>query len=1202
MQLFYFLSVIIIIAVLLIYYNTNIKSSYVGFDTRFLPAFGKFIQITRKSNTSSLNIASLQIYTNFYYGRIDFNDISAVVQTYLNSTNLFSNALYSNDTTLLSVANTSEIFIHIDLGPVNKIVTGISLKMPLSDQLSNLLGLVIRVIQIDENKPFDLRLMKVTSEVTIDQNMINSYVVQDNMYYCMIALTNNKNTLLPADVVITKELLYNDNNKYLTTYYKNNTYYQVPYMIYTMGNGRKVLSKKLVSVEGLDQVNASDANFLFNINTNDSLESVKTILTPITARYIQLMINNYNIDKFIKIIVYNSSKVVIKEFTSIKLSYINSDPIYSNYLTDISGGNGFIFLDLEQNIPITFINIKTTEASAIINATLNLFNANLTKVFTYNFITPNIDTYVITDYNIISINDNSIPSTYYYPNCQQLNICNNVAPNTKYVLPDNRCFLSKSNSICGSNCMRSLTQYPMNVYYDSITANFNSCLGTYDTRLPPFTQIAIWFDSKDTSTMFKNSLGTIPITSNGDNIVRWNSKGAIENFYMLQLSGTATYIQNIFGDLPTIKFNNFIGGFSDAQVAKFNNGGITMFVVINNFMGTPSTSNGGSFWFQSKSDNYCNYNYVSTSNGLTSHVWYEQMGATNSSSMLMSVYDSKTISNDTIVYAVRADSINNFVKAYFNSLVPFQTLTKYGTLNLTTDAYVGGNDTLRCNICEFKLYQRRMEDIEFANIFNDLKIKWNRLIAQFDASNINTLYTDVNGTIQATKSGDIIRSWRTTDSSALSVLATYISQGQPVLTTAFINKYVVNIDSGAFKIPINFGNFNDISYIAAFKQRSTNLPHVMNYGNSWINYNGYVYEYFFTNNNGNPYTYMPSVAFNNISNAFPFIIYALTANSTTRQTICYAYTDNLYQLISLPYSKSHFSTNTDTVFNNITIGDAGGNTYLTLLDLKIFNTVMTYNDILSEVNKIKDKLLFNASFIFSANINTYSDLNKSPAVVGQSVRAWETINSDSVMISESVASPQIWPTLELGYNNKKCIAFNNNSTQLIHSTLTSIKIPAVNVSMFITFNTTKIVDFAPIIVSYKYPVGAPFPQFNLHYRPGFGYRGSVIVENNTFENYAPMSTISVKPITVGFTISYNNTSLTYKIMDSSYTIPMQLFSRNYTVTSTEGLTYSLNAPSNLWSVSYFPPGNFQYYAFEIYTRVFTDTEVKNKITAMQAAL
>lgn len=930
--MFYF-AIIVIVVVIIIIICKNKKSTYVGFDTRYIPSEGKIVQITKESSTSEINIINLKIYSNYYYGKNDINAISALVKPYPSSDKLFSNVLDNDNSTMLNIANNSEILIHIDVGSTNQIITGISFTILATDNQNNILGLKIRVIKIDETNPFNMNLMRLTSEVIIDQNMVNNRLLQGNVYYYIINLPYNKNDTLPADVIISHELLYNSSNKYLTTYYRNGVYYQIPYMIYNLSNGRKVKAKKMTPLDDIDKAAISDGNLLMNIDTNENIAPVQIILNPISARYIQIIITS-DIHEVIKVTVYNSSRSKIKEINNPSLTYINTDPIYNRYLTDISNNNGFIFLDLEQNTSITFINVTTVNTQTLVNGILNLFDSNLTKVFTYSFVNTSTDNYVITDYNKLDLHDGSIPNVYNYPNCSNLGICNTVAPDSKYFLSDDRCFKSKINSVCDSTCMSELLYYPSTPQASTISTAFESCLVGTNTTLPTYKALSIWFDASDIRTLFKDSSGTDRVLANNDPVAHWNSKGAVRNFYMTRVSGNAVYTQNLFGNLPAIKFNNFMGQFSDGTITQYNNNGITMFVVVNNFHGmiNNTANNNGSFWFQAVSGNKCGYNSISAG----TNTWNEQMGTSNGMS---SIYTSNDISNNTIVYAVRADASTNYSSAYFNLLIPFKTVT-YGTTNLAQTAKVGGDNSFNSNICEFRLYQRRMSDLEFSGIFNDLKLKWIRLLLHYNASEPNVLFQDDAG-VNPAYIGNTVRHWKTTKNSLLTLNSNAINTGA-ITVVSILGKNALSFNGGAMSIPINFSTYNDMTYIAAIKITGNPTSHVLNMsGLNWLNTNGKVVESFFNSTNEYTTTY-------NTVNALPFIFYIVSANSNTGVVNCYFYNISLINVASLTY----YNYMPDNLFS-MAMGNINGVSNFTLLEFRLYNTALNVTDINNEISNIK---------------------------------------------------------------------------------------------------------------------------------------------------------------------------------------------------------------------------------------------------------
>ena len=463
--------------------SINFISCSNTFDTRYMPANGKFIYINRVNKTSvETQINKIQVYTNFIYDTINPTTLSALVKNYKDSNSLFENTLDSNDATNLIILPDQNTKIFINLG-TNKIVTGINIIG------SNLVGLRIYVISVDDNSPFDNTKMKVTS-----QQDITDKDTKDNI---IIPLSNNKNDPISnyLDILINEQLTYDINNKYLTTYKNGGIYYQIPYMIYNFPNGRSIFAKTLIDSSNiLDKINLSNAVTLFNIsydNTNvDSVSQTNKsyILNPIKARYLRIIsAPNTNMSGVVSSITfYNSNTDIIYNVINPPIIYtVNINNI--NMLSTTSGSNGNIFIDIQADTLITFIKIVITSVTIFTNSTVELISSTGTRVYSQIISSPSVINYLITDYNLLN-DPNKLNSNYEYPSCLLSNICNTIAPNSYYhVTNDGRCFKSISSIDYQSckNCMTELPLFTRNNQISSIANNFESCDPNIDTRYLP---------------------------------------------------------------------------------------------------------------------------------------------------------------------------------------------------------------------------------------------------------------------------------------------------------------------------------------------------------------------------------------------------------------------------------------------------------------------------------------------------------------------------------------------------------------------------------------------------------------------------------------------------------------------------------------------------------------------------------------------
>lgn len=480
------------------------------YDTRYMPAKGAIIQILRNStNNLGFKISRIQIYSDYLNTTYDLSNntsLSALAITYLNNSSLFDNVLDNIESTLLQTTSSMGSKIHINLGS-NYNISGIGLKIPISEQ-NNMIGLKIYVIKVDDNNPFDNTLMKVTSVKMLTENDIISKYIEPgdvNSYTYLIALNTHIEDPISQynDLIINNEVLYDPNNIYLSTYKNGSLYYQIPYTIYRTSSGRKILAKNKTDLTIINKIAASDAVTLFNIVPNDTAlnsNNITTIpennrshiLNPITARYIHISpSSSQTLEGAIQSInIYDMFKQSIRSNIIPSIIYTLPESTYSTYLSNVSTGtigNGIILIDLGQNIQITFIEIIVSSIIKLTNAIISLITDIGNKTFTYTISNPQPTTYIITDNNLINIGGPNFLNKYAYPACLNMNICNNIAPNTYYISSD-RCFKSKDIiGSCDNTCMSSLLDFTKlnRTTMSNIDTNFISCLTAKDTRFLP---------------------------------------------------------------------------------------------------------------------------------------------------------------------------------------------------------------------------------------------------------------------------------------------------------------------------------------------------------------------------------------------------------------------------------------------------------------------------------------------------------------------------------------------------------------------------------------------------------------------------------------------------------------------------------------------------------------------------------------------
>ena len=483
--------------------STKFLSCNPQFNTLYSPSFGKFIQISRISTDNKpIKINSLVVYSEYsdktYY---DKSSLYALVKTYINNVNTFDKVLDDNLDTFLETSDGSNSRILIDLGLNNVPISGIKLVVPTSEK-NNIIGLKIYVIKINELDKFNVSEMKITSEYTIVQSDTEKIQNIDDLYYSVVLpLSNNKNNESVSsypDIIVNNQVTYNVANKYLTTHKNGSIYYQIPYTVYTMSNGRKVMAKNLKdSVNTIDKISNSDASLLFNFPDVDltgfPIGQQSYIITPISARYIHIKPDiSRDISSIIKsIILYRKDKTIIKTISNPNLIYEVIHNTYEKYLydTNVNSSVGFILIDLEINVEITFIKITLNVDPKNINvnnSVISLINNNNKVVYTYtinNITESTTNVYIITDYNLLNNDNTSFVNKFAYPNCLTNGICNNVMPNSYYIITDdNRCYMS-TDVPCDRTCMT-------NLLTGSGTNNtiFKSCVPDRDSRtLSPIT-------------------------------------------------------------------------------------------------------------------------------------------------------------------------------------------------------------------------------------------------------------------------------------------------------------------------------------------------------------------------------------------------------------------------------------------------------------------------------------------------------------------------------------------------------------------------------------------------------------------------------------------------------------------------------------------------------------------------------------------
>lgn len=503
-----------------------------GLDSRYEPSNGRFIRIYADG---SLTIVKIRIYSNYNDGEHNLSNmplLSALVKDYIDSTKLFSNAIDSDNSTVLQTKN-GPTLISIDLGS-NQPISGISLTLNNSSS-GQLVGCKIFVISVNVGD-FTGTSMRIKSSQDIDQTKVNTGIVSGSMYSLLIPLPINRDDLLTnnSDLDLFTTVNYDIANKYLTTYSKNGINYQIPYTIYNI-NGRNILAKTLRDTTILNEINSHNGNTLYNLSTNTDITNVpgnntSHLLTPTTARYIQLTPNTSTdsiASLLSRLVVYNSSKTEIANFSNFTQLYETNHSTYARYLTTtVSSNPSYILLDIGTDNAIAFIKLILTNSTLSTALTLSLINNSFRKVSQYSLSSGASSPIIIaTDWDIRS-ESNSFVAKYAYPNCTSFGMCNTIASDAYYILIDDedRCFKAKSRITNCSDCMQRLPEFSKRNRIASVDNNFESCNPSIDTRFLPTYTVYYPFSNNDMSAGEGGSLVSLStFNANGINSLFFDS-------------------------------------------------------------------------------------------------------------------------------------------------------------------------------------------------------------------------------------------------------------------------------------------------------------------------------------------------------------------------------------------------------------------------------------------------------------------------------------------------------------------------------------------------------------------------------------------------------------------------------------------------------------------------------------------------------
>lgn len=751
------------------------------FDTRYEPPIGKFIQIKRNdSRDIGIVISKIQIYSDYLYSNTDLSYASALVNSYSSPDYLFGNALDDSNSTLLKTTNNRNSFIHIDIGTNTNIhIAGMLIQIPITERY-NIVGLKCLIVSVDESDIFNTAKMKLTSEVDITSNFVqtaNTVYGDTNYYMYLIPFPNNRNVLISTrpDIIINNNVPYNTGSKYLTTYKKGIVYYQIPYTIYNISNGRTVMAKSLTDVTNtLDKVSVSDAVTLLNIPNGTDLSSIinnsdsvpSYILNPISARYIQIKSNGVDTLNGVisSIDIYDSNSNIIKSIIDPVILYEAYAGDYEMYISAISESimsDGFILIDLNIDTAITFIvvTVNVTEEPKLYNAVLNLIDNNGTRLYTYTFYRPKTINYLITDVNEISETDLFFVNKYHYPNCLDTNICNNIAPSTYYISDDGRCYKSKDESslvpCTEDNCMSTLLDYSKNNKIAFVDNNFISCLDGLDTRMSGV--LVVHFDASIASTVNTDANCSRPASAQNDFIRCWKStsQGYYSNISAVQRNNANPMLTTFTKNTKAIDIMvNQGGGYYEyvCDMTKFKSvTAIAVFKITTSasIVGHPLGSNAG----------YIRYNTTQVS-----EQFYTSTGTTG-----ISRYQYVFPTFTPLIYVVTADYASQSTNCYryVSNLIKLNSVALQYSTNIqdSSSKYIGstpdwgGYNYLA--LAEIKIYGNVLNDEDLIIECEALKTKWNVHVWIYDVGGYNAIFSIKN--LVETYTGPIFKLRRSTD-------------------------------------------------------------------------------------------------------------------------------------------------------------------------------------------------------------------------------------------------------------------------------------------------------------------------------------------------------------------------------------------------------------------------------------------------------
>lgn len=260
------------------------------------------------------------------------------------------------------------------------------------------------------------------------------------------------------------------------------------------------------------------------------------------------------------------------------------------------------------------------------------------------------------------------------------------------------------------------------------------------------TGLILWLDATDSTTMFSDVGGTVPIT-NGASVRRWNSKSS-NGIYLTESTGNAIYQTNQLNSYAAVRCNGANGSYNILRPFGTITGA-TMIIVMKYDFKTDS-SNGAFVQFNTP-DAARTYYDTKTMN--------ENFGFGSR----------QAIVEDTLVfysiYAIRADSVSNTTKVYKNNITVELASTTYSTTawlgyDLRFGSTTAASKPVYGNVVEIYLYKQAISVSDLTTKLSDLRTKYGfttpNYIYNWDVSLTSSLRNSAGN--QATD-GQIVTTW-----------------------------------------------------------------------------------------------------------------------------------------------------------------------------------------------------------------------------------------------------------------------------------------------------------------------------------------------------------------------------------------------------------------------------------------------------------